>query len=90
METSVKDYFSDKFSNNKAPIVPHRALESAAGGLHARPGLTALAPELSEDLLRLIRSRPYERNQSIKLKCMYEMENKPDLSLSLGFKLNGP
>lgn len=28
---SVKDYFSDKFSNNKASIVPRRALELTAG-----------------------------------------------------------
>lgn len=46
---SVKDYFSDKFSNNKASIVPRQALELAAGAAVRLTGLDSrnTLPDLS-------------------------------------------
>lgn len=49
---SVKDYFSDKFSNNKAPIVPRQALELAAGATARLTGLdSATTLQTSEQIL---------------------------------------
>lgn len=67
----VKDYFSHKFSNNKASIVSQQTLKLAAG---ANERLTG--PDSSASLPEPLLSSPKIRNY---LKCEQKMKNKPNL-----------